>query len=70
MDDSYDLWLNTTQQLPLVSAGFAGPPGTVVITTGFQPGTNVLRMRVNNAMGPTGFSLVGGLTAVAGRCPS
>jgi hypothetical protein len=70
VDDSYELWLNTTQQLPPVPAGFAGPPGTVVITSGFQSGTNVLRLRVNNAMGPTGFSLGGGLTAAAGRCPS
>jgi hypothetical protein len=70
VDDSYQLLLNGNP-LPAVPAGFAQPaPGVVVVTSGFQPGNNVLRLRVNNAMGPTGFALGGVLTALAGRCPS
>lgn len=70
VDDGYELWLNGQLQ-PYVPAGFAqSSPGHIVVTSGFQPGNNVLRLRVDNAGGPTGFALGGGLTAVAGRCPS
>jgi hypothetical protein len=73
VDDSYQLLLNppsgfVTANAPL--AGFAqNPPPTLVINTGFVPGVNVLRLRVHNDGGPTGFALSGGLTALAGRCP-
>jgi len=72
VDNSYQLWLNTTQQLPPVNAVFSAPsPGQVVMTSGsgFVPGVNRLRVRVYNEGGPTGFALDGSLTAVGGRCP-
>lgn len=73
VDDSYELLLNPPQNPAITTptAGFAqNMPGNVVLTGGFVPGTNVLRLRVHNDGGPTGFALTGGLTATAGRCPT
>jgi hypothetical protein len=71
VDNDYELLLNGAPVLPVVTPGFGLPtPAYLMITSGFLPGANVLRLRVFNAGGPTGFGLGGVFTAQAGRCPN
>jgi hypothetical protein len=66
VDDTAKIYINGVQKA--VASGFTGAGTPIVITSGFQVGTNTIKVLVNNAMVAMGMMVFGKFSAEAADC--